>query len=116
MKAVEIRGIGDIALNGDGARAQGEARPPSRKRGLRRPFCGFRKALCPAAVDQDTLLLFQVRVLGEELDFVAVGQPQHTSASVALEGGRCHEPNPLFDYRVAAELAFKGEFDVPQSG
>jgi hypothetical protein len=88
---------------------------PSRKRGLRRPFCGSRKALCTAAVDQDALLLFHVRVIGEELDFVAVGQPQHTFASVALEGGRCHEPNPLFDYRVAAELAFKGEFDVPQS-
>jgi hypothetical protein len=74
------------------------------------------EALRPAAVDQDALLLFQVRVLGEELDFAAVGQPQHTFASVALEGGRGHEPDPLFDDRVAAELAFKGESDVPQSG
>jgi hypothetical protein len=60
------------------------------------------------------LLRQQVRVLSEEFDFVAVGQPQFPLAFLALEGGRSHEPTPLSGYDVAAVLAFKGEIDVPQ--
>jgi hypothetical protein len=58
----------------------------------------------------------QMQVLGEERDFVAVGQPQLTFAFIALEGGGCHKPNSLFDDEVAAELALKSEIDVPKAG
>jgi hypothetical protein len=52
-----------------------------------------------------------MQVLGEERDFVAVGQPQLTFAFIALEGGGCHKPSAPFDQQVAAELAFKSEID-----
>jgi hypothetical protein len=35
---------------------------------------------------------------------------------LAFESGDCHEPNPLLDCQVAAELAFKCEIDVPEAG
>jgi hypothetical protein len=57
-----------------------------------------------------------MQVLREKRDFVAVAQPQLTFAFVALECGGCHKPDSPFDYQVAAQLAFKREFDVPKAG
>ena len=59
------------------------------------------------------LRLCQVRVLGEERDFVAVGYRHVAFTSFALKAMDGHEPGPLFGYWVAAVFTFKDEVDAP---
>src|SRR5437763_1976019 len=42
-----------------------------------------------------------MQMLREKRDFVAVAQPQLTSAFIALEGGDCHKPDSRLDHRAA---------------
>jgi hypothetical protein len=51
----------------------------------------------------------QVRVLFEERELVSIGQSHFAAAFLALKLGDRNEPLPVFNFRMAAILAFKGE-------
>ena len=50
-----------------------------------------------------------MRVLFEERELVSIGQSHFAAAFLALKLGDRNEPLPVFDFRMAAILAFKGE-------
>jgi hypothetical protein len=55
----------------------------------------------------------QVRVSGEQLDFIAVAEALLPFALPAFERRNRDDPCPRSDDRLAAEFAVEGEIDVP---